>query len=282
MFRTIVLSVLFAVALAGNPSLAQTPDQEPPPGDEGAPSGAPPSMGSASEVKQLVADCRSQARGEGLSGDALRSAVIACVGAQRPRAAARLRCREQGRARGIYGDELKGFVQNCIAQGHMGAQRRGPPSEDDGGGYGGPQQGGPSEEPMPGGPQQGERPAEGAQRPRAAARLQCREQGKAQGIYGEELKGFVQNCMAQGYMGAQRRGPPSEDDSGASDGQPQGGSSEEPPPGPPGGSQQGEGPQEGMQRPQAAARLQCRQQGQAQGMFGEDLRAFVRNCMAQR
>ncbi|MGO8799558.1 MAG: hypothetical protein ACLQJL_10770, partial [Roseiarcus sp.] len=53
---------------------------------------------------------------KGLTGDALKAAVGECVGAQRPKVAARMQCRQQGKAQGLAGDDLKGFVQTCLAQ----------------------------------------------------------------------------------------------------------------------------------------------------------------------
>ena len=109
MFREIIVSGFLALALACGPAMAQTETSAPPPGA---------AMGSNSSNKELIASCRAEARAKGLKGDALKSAVDGCVGAQKPEVAARMRCRQQGRAQGIAaGDALKAFVKNCVAQG---------------------------------------------------------------------------------------------------------------------------------------------------------------------
>ena len=119
MFKLIGMSALFAVTLACAPAIAQN---TPPPADQGAPpdagsGGAPPAGGGKSATKELVAGCRSDAKAKGLKGDALKSAVDDCVGAQNPKAAARLECRQKGKAQGLAGDDLKAFVKTCAAQG---------------------------------------------------------------------------------------------------------------------------------------------------------------------
>ena len=293
-------------------------------------------MGGKPSAKELIASCRTDARGKGLTGDALKAAVDECVGAQRPKVAARLQCRQQGRAQGLAGDELKAFVQNCVAQGRQsGGQTMAPPADQ------GPPPGAAPARPPQGPPwaenrrpRSSSRVAEatpeakgltgdalkaavddcvGAQRPKVAARLQCRQQGRAQGLAGDELKAFVQNCVAQGPQpSGQTMAPP------ADQGPPPGAASGDqgPPPGaasgeaPPPGAAMGGKPAAkeliagcrsdarakgltgdalkaavdqcvGAQRPKLAARLQCRQQGKAQGLAGDELKAFVQNSVSQ-
>jgi hypothetical protein len=121
MFRPAVLSSIFALALGWTCAQAQT--NSPPPDSsvaapaEAQPVSSPGSMGGKRSNKELIASCRSEARAKGLSGDALKSAVRDCVGAQKPKLAARMQCRQQGKAQGISGDELKSFVKNCLNQG---------------------------------------------------------------------------------------------------------------------------------------------------------------------
>jgi hypothetical protein len=244
MFRTIVMSGFIAATLACGLSFAQTRDEGPSPeGDLQEPAGAAPAMGSAPSARQLIASCRSEARAKGLSGEAFRSALDECVGAQRPRAAARLHCRQEGRAQGMSGDALRGFVKSCASQGNMGQDygrqdQDGPPSADMGIASGGPQEGAPSEGPSQEEPQQEGAPQEGApamDRNLSAKELiaNCRSDARAKGLTQDALESAVNDCVA-------------------------------------------------AQRPRAAARLQCRQQGRAQGASGEELRDFVRNCLAQR
>lgn len=119
MFKTAIFLGLIGGALALSPAFAQSDN---PPADQGAPGAAAPgaggSMGAKSSAKDLIASCRSDARAKGLKGDALKSAVNDCVGAQQPKTAARLECRQQGKAQGKSGDDLKAFVKSCVAQGN--------------------------------------------------------------------------------------------------------------------------------------------------------------------
>jgi hypothetical protein len=112
MLKTVALSALFAVALVCTPGLAQTTSPSP---DQAAP--PPGAMGAKPSAKELISSCRADARTKGLKGDEFKSAVNDCVGAQRPKVAARLQCRQQGKAQGKDGDDLKAFVKDCMAQG---------------------------------------------------------------------------------------------------------------------------------------------------------------------
>ena len=130
MLKTVALSALLAFALGCASALAQTnppsPDQAAPPAaDQTAPPAgsapaaepSPGAMDAKPSAKELIASCRADARGKGLKGDEFRSAVNDCVGAQRPKVAARMQCRQQGKAQGKDGDDLKAFVRDCMAQG---------------------------------------------------------------------------------------------------------------------------------------------------------------------
>jgi hypothetical protein len=100
----------------GGPANAAPPgaDQGPPPGAAG---GEAPPAGGKPAAKELVANCRNDAKAKGLTGGALKAAVDECVGAQRPKLAARLQCRQQGKSQGLAGDDLKAFIKTCVAQG---------------------------------------------------------------------------------------------------------------------------------------------------------------------
>jgi hypothetical protein len=254
MFRTIVISGFLAATLACGLSFAQTPDEDSPPGDYRAPSAAAPAMRSGSSARQLIASCRSQARAKGLRGEQFRSALDECVGAQRPKVAARLHCRQEGRAQGASGDELREYVRNCASHGGMARDDARPrqesaPSADIGLAPDASQNGAPQEEASQDrapqeGPQQDEAMQEGPMQdgaPPAMDRSQpareliahCRSDARAKGLSGDALQSAVSDCV-------------------------------------------------GAQQPRVAARLQCRQQGKAQGVAGDELRAFVRSCVAQR
>ncbi len=303
MFKLIGMSALFVVALACAPAVAQT---APPPADQGPPPGAaadqgpPPGggMGGKQSSKELIAGCRSDAKAKGLRGDELKSAVDECVGAQRPKVAARLQCRQQGKAQGLAGDDLKAFVKTCVAQGPQSSGQNMAPADQ------GPPPGAAAD--------QGPPPGAGAPKPRSAARVQCRQQGKAQGLAGDDLKAFVKTCVAQGPQATGQPMPGPGDQggpapAGADQGPPPGAAADQGPP--PGGAMGGKQSSKeliascrsdakakglrgdelksavdecvGAQKPKVAARLQCRQQGKSQGLAGDDLKAFVKTCVAQ-
>ena len=114
MLKTFALSSFFVAALVCGTAMAQTDNS--PPGQGVPPPGA--AMGAPPSNKDLIANCRADARAKGLRGHALKSAVVDCVGAQNPKVAARMRCAQQGKAQGVMaGDAMKAFVRNCVAQG---------------------------------------------------------------------------------------------------------------------------------------------------------------------
>ncbi|MGA2793515.1 MAG: hypothetical protein ABSE69_08265 [Roseiarcus sp.] len=231
MFKLIGLSGLLAVALACAPAAAQT---SPPPADQGPPPDAAASEGPAPAAasdgkpspKELIASCRAAAKAKGLKGDALKASLDECVGAQRPKLAARLECRQKGKAQGVADDQLKAYVKSCLAQGSQpGGEGAAAPAYQGAPAYAaaGDQAAAaeaPAAAPAGGKPTGKELIAScradarakglsgdalktavdecvGAQRPKLAARLQCRQQGKAQGIADDDLKAFVKTCLAQ-------------------------------------------------------------------------------------
>jgi hypothetical protein len=119
MIRTLVFSGAFALAAAQ--SLAQTsapaPDQSAAPAVGTVVPSAGAAAGSAATptAKELIGACRADARAKGLRGDALKSAVRDCVGAQRPKLAERMQCRQQAKAQGLSGDAMKAAVKTCMA-----------------------------------------------------------------------------------------------------------------------------------------------------------------------
>jgi hypothetical protein len=131
MFKLITVSSFLALALVCLPASAQTaapvdqtapPEPGPPPGaasgDGAAPTpGAGQGMKPPGAVKELVAACKSDAKGKGLRGDELKKAVNDCVALQRPDVAARRQCHEKGKSQGLSGPELKTFVRNCKTAG---------------------------------------------------------------------------------------------------------------------------------------------------------------------
>lgn len=74
-----------------------------------------PGMAPASgSLKELRTTCRTEAKGQGLSGDALHAAISACVVRARPDLAVREQCRTEGRAKGLRKDGLHSFVKDCV------------------------------------------------------------------------------------------------------------------------------------------------------------------------
>lgn len=90
--------------------------QAQPAADPAASGGAPTAQAGAGPggLKELRATCRTEARGQGLSGDALHAAVSACVVRARPDLAVRERCRTEGRAQGLHKEGLHSFVKDCV------------------------------------------------------------------------------------------------------------------------------------------------------------------------
>ena len=87
-----------------------------------AASQTPPSTPSLSPAQQANRDriqgerktCRDQAQAQGLKGDAIRSAVLDCMGKVDPMAAKRMTCRQAGMAKSLSGDDLRKSVQECM------------------------------------------------------------------------------------------------------------------------------------------------------------------------
>jgi hypothetical protein len=122
-FKQIVTSGFVVIAMGGMSAMAQTApppaDQQPSAGGGPPPGLAPPSgapMGGKPSVKALKADCRARAKSQGLTAAAFQTSVQNCVGAQRPRAAARMACREQGKQQALSGSALTNFVKTCMSQ----------------------------------------------------------------------------------------------------------------------------------------------------------------------
>jgi hypothetical protein len=120
MLKSIALCSGLFVLLAFAPVVAQTaapaPDQSAAPAARSVvPSDAASGSAAKPTAKDLIAGCRADARGKGLKGDALKSAVRDCVGAQRPKLAERMQCRQQAKAQGLTDDALKAAVKTCMA-----------------------------------------------------------------------------------------------------------------------------------------------------------------------
>ena len=67
---------------------------------------------SATEVR---AQCRDDARTQGLKGEDRVASVDACYAKALPERAAALKCRRDGKAKGLAGTELRNFTKQCRA-----------------------------------------------------------------------------------------------------------------------------------------------------------------------
>jgi len=66
-------------------------------------------------AKEVRAQCRDQAKAQGLKGDERKAAVNDCFAKARPDLAAKQKCREEGKAKGLANAELKAYVKSCKA-----------------------------------------------------------------------------------------------------------------------------------------------------------------------
>ena len=66
-------------------------------------------------AKEARAQCKADAKAQGLKGDARKAAVEDCFAKARPDIAAAKKCREEGKAKGLADKELKAYVKTCKA-----------------------------------------------------------------------------------------------------------------------------------------------------------------------
>ena len=123
--KTLVLALCATMCLTA-PSFAQSPDAAAPAGgpadqgggDAGGGGGGGGGGGKGAgggKMKELMQTCRTQAKGQGLSGKDMRQAVMDCVVKEHPGMAGRLKCRMAGMDKGLKpGDDLKAFVKDCM------------------------------------------------------------------------------------------------------------------------------------------------------------------------
>ena len=107
-----LLIAAFVVGLAFAPANAQTttPEAAPPP------AAASPAAGSPSAKltgKQVRAQCRAQAKAQGLTGPARKEAVQDCFASARPDLVLAQKCRQEAKAKGLQDTQLRAFVRQC-------------------------------------------------------------------------------------------------------------------------------------------------------------------------
>jgi psiF repeat len=85
------------------------------PAPEPAPAGsaAPVAPAAKQTGKEVRAQCKADAKSQGLKGDARKAAVDDCFAKARPDLAEARKCRQDGKAKGLADAELKAFVKQC-------------------------------------------------------------------------------------------------------------------------------------------------------------------------
>ncbi len=103
----------FAQAAAPAPA-APTPPVTAPDAPPAASTAAPAADGTKPKPKEVLAECRSEAKTQGLKGDARKAAVEDCFAKQRPDLAAWEKCRTDPQMKGKEKDERKALMKECI------------------------------------------------------------------------------------------------------------------------------------------------------------------------
>lgn len=104
---TFAALALFAI---GGTSQAQTVTPNAPVGQ----SLTPAQQANRERVKGERETCRTQAKGQGLKGEAVRVAVMDCMSKVDPIAAKRMGCRRAATVKNLTGDDLKKSMRQCM------------------------------------------------------------------------------------------------------------------------------------------------------------------------
>ncbi len=118
MRMTVMAAVAASLVVATCPASAQIAPQ--PSGGVTSGGGASLNMTPEQQARQAKVEserqaCRQQAVAQGVQGEAVRQAVMACMGQVDPMAARRMACMQQGRAKGLQGPEaMRPYVQACM------------------------------------------------------------------------------------------------------------------------------------------------------------------------
>jgi len=116
---TLAASIVYAgsaFAQTAAPAPAAMPDAAPA-ASTAVPSTAPSADGSKPKPKEVLAECRSEAKTQGLKGDARKQAVQDCFVKQRPDLAAWEKCRTDPQMKGKEKDERKALMKECMKAG---------------------------------------------------------------------------------------------------------------------------------------------------------------------
>ena len=109
----IVLTFAAAMALSGVAE-AQTAE---PAGAAAVPTLTPEQQANRDRIKGERETCRTQAQSQGLKGEAIHTAVMACMTKTDPVVAKRMACAQAGKAKNLSGDDLKKSVHACMTAG---------------------------------------------------------------------------------------------------------------------------------------------------------------------
>jgi len=66
-------------------------------------------------ARDARAQCRAEAKTQGLKGDERKASVSACFAKAMPEQAAAMKCRMDGKAKGLSGGDLRKFTRQCRA-----------------------------------------------------------------------------------------------------------------------------------------------------------------------
>jgi hypothetical protein len=108
------LTLFAGAALAQNYGTAPAPA----PSSTPAPAAAPaPAMATDAKptAKAARAQCKADAKAQGLKGDARKTAQEDCFAKARPDLVAAEKCRKDGKDKNLAGKELKAYVKQCVA-----------------------------------------------------------------------------------------------------------------------------------------------------------------------
>lgn len=113
-----LLAALMFVSLA-SAAVAQTaaPSPGPTPAPAAQSTPAPATANTPPTGKEVREQCRTEAKAQGLKGDARKAAVDQCFAQARPDLAKAQQCRREGKAKGLVDKDLRAYVKQCKTAG---------------------------------------------------------------------------------------------------------------------------------------------------------------------
>lgn len=107
-------ALLVAGALVAGPAFAQQDDTAPPQDRSTKDTGPAPTKSGKPKAKDVRAQCREDAKSQGLKGADRKKAVADCVTQVRPDLAAAEECRQDPSLKGMDKDARKAAIKECI------------------------------------------------------------------------------------------------------------------------------------------------------------------------